>query len=145
MKIAIGTDHRGLFYKNELKEFLEKEGHEVIDKGSFSEESVDYTDFAHIVAAAVASGEVERGVLMCGTGIGVSMAANKAKSVRAALCHNEQTSIYSRLHNDANIICLGVDIVAIKDAKKMLTWWFSTEFEGGRHQRRIDKIDYLTE
>lgn len=141
MKIAIGTDHRGFDYKNHLKTYLESRGHEVLDIGPFSEESVDYTDFAHALAKSVAEGDVERGVLICGTGIGVSLAANKTRGVRAALCHNEHTAKYSRLHNDANVMCVGADIVNEELAQKMLDIWLVTDFEGGRHQRRVDKIE----
>ena len=140
MKIAIGADHRGFSLKEVLKEFLKEKGYEVIDFGTHSEESFDYPDAAIPVGEAVASGEADRGILICMTGIGMSIAANKVKGVRAALVTGLEFAELSRRHNDANVICLQGGYVDPEDAKKFVEVFLTTEFEGGRHERRVNKI-----
>jgi len=139
MKVAIGSDHRGFKLKEFLKEKLE-EKLEIIDVGAHSEESVDYPDFAFKVGALVARGEANFGVLICFTGIGMSIAANKVKGIRAALVTDENFAKLSRMHNNANIICLQGGFVKYEDALKFVEIFLSTEFEGGRHKRRVEKI-----
>lgn len=140
MKIGIASDHRGFQLKNRLSELIRSLGHEVQDFGPDSTESVDYPDFAAAVASAVATKSVDRGVLICGTGIGMCIAANKFDGVRAANCNDSVTAEYSRLHNDANVVCLSADQLSDQLADQILTIWLSTEFEGGRHGRRLEKI-----
>jgi ribose 5-phosphate isomerase B len=140
MKVAIGCDHAGFDYKDTIIRVLKKEGVEVIDKGTYSTDSVDYPDFVHPVADLVETGEVELGVLICGSGNGVSMSANKHKNIRAALCWKDEIASLARLHNDANIISIPARFVSAKLARQMVRTFISTEFEGGRHQRRVDKI-----
>ena len=140
MKIAIGCDHAGFDYKATIIRVLKKAGAEVIDKGTYSTESVDYPDFVHPVAELVESGDVDLGVLICGSGNGVSMSANKHKGVRAALCWKDEIASLARQHNDANIISIPARFVSAKLARRMVKTFISTEFEGGRHQRRVDKI-----
>jgi ribose 5-phosphate isomerase B len=145
MKVAIGCDHAGLSLKNEITPLLDELGIEWVDYGTNNEASVDYPDFGERVAMAVSSGEIERGILICGTGIGMSIVANKFPRVRAALCLNEYAAKMSRLHNDANILVLAGRILDGKQAKDIVRVWFTTDFEGGRHQRRIDKIRSIEE
>ncbi len=140
MKIAIGSDHGGYFLKEVIKEYLAEKGYEVEDFGCFSQESVDYPDYAKKVAEAVSKGECDAGVLMCGTGIGISIAANKVKGIRAALCHDGLTARLAKQHNNANIICMGGRTTGIETAKDIVDNWLNSEFEGGRHLRRINKI-----
>jgi ribose 5-phosphate isomerase B len=141
MKIAIGADHAGLSLKNELVEAIRSRGHEVRDVGTFSGESVDYPDFASQVARGVGKGEVERGVLVCGTGIGMSIVANKHHGVRAAVCTSEFEARMARAHNDANVLCMGQRVVGPGLAKAILEAFLDAAFEGGRHQKRVDKIN----
>lgn len=141
MKIAIGSDHAGLPLKEVLKSFLESENITVIDFGTHSAESVDYTDYAKLVAKAIAGHEVERGVLVCGSGQGMAMAANRFNGVRAAMIRDGYDARMSREHNDANIACFGARVTPAELAKEYLKQWLTTPFEGGRHQRRVDKID----
>jgi ribose 5-phosphate isomerase B len=141
--IAIGADHRGYKSKELIKKFLTSEGYEVKDFGTNSTESVDYPDFAKKVAESVSSGESEFGILMCSNGIGVSIAANKVKGIRAANVFSEKMAEMSRRHNKANVICFGGETVDIDVIKKSLLIFLKTEFEGGRHKRRIDKIEIL--
>ena len=143
MKVAIGADHAGFEIKEKIKSFLVKEGHEVIDLGTNSAESVDYPDFADKVAKSVASGKAKFGALFCGTGIGMSMAANKIKGVRAAVCHNEYVAEMSRKHNDANVFCAGARVLGGEAIEKLLKLWLATQFEGGRHEGRVSKINNL--
>jgi len=145
MKVAIGCDHAGLSLKNEITPVLDELGIEWVDYGTKDEISVDYPDFGERVAMAVSRGEVDRGILICGTGIGMSIVANKFPRVRAALCLNEYAAEMSRLHNDANILVLAGRILDGKQAKEIVKVWFTTEFEGGRHQKRIDKIRSIEE
>jgi len=140
MKIAIGSDHRGFDAKKRIMALLEKLGHEVNDVGPFGNESVDYPDFALQVANAVGTGQVDRGILICGTGIGMCIAANKVSKVRAAPCHDSITAEMSRRHNDANVLCLSADLLGDELIDRMIRIWLSTGFEGGRHARRVDKI-----
>lgn len=143
MKIAFGADHAGYRLKTELVERARELGHSVVDVGTWSEESVDYPDFAKRVAEAVASGEVDRGVLVCASGIGMSIAANKIEGIRAAKVDTVSEAEFSRRHNDANVLCFGQRYVDSCEAKKALEVWLLTEFEGGRHERRIRKIQDL--
>ncbi|MBI5695989.1 MAG: ribose 5-phosphate isomerase B [Nitrospirae bacterium] len=143
MKVALGCDHGGLELKDTIAAELKKLGVEVVDEGTVSEESVDYPDFAAKVAGDVASGLVDRGITVCGTGIGMSIAANKFPGIRAALCHDSYTARMSRMHNDANILVLGGRVTGPEVALDILRDWLKTPFEGGRHQRRLDKIAEL--
>lgn len=143
MKIAVGSDHAGFELKNKIIKFLQKE-HQVKDFGCFSSDSVDYPDFAKVVARKVAAKEFDRGILICGTGIGMCITANRFKGVRAALCYNLEIAKLSRQHNDGNILCLGARTLNPQQALGMVKVWLSTPFEGGRHLRRIKKIDALT-
>ena len=145
MKIAIGSDHAGFKLKEKVKKFLNKKKIEFKDFGCFSLDSCDYPDFAKPVALAVSSGEFERGVLICGTGIGMTIASNKIKGIRAAHCLNTRMAKLTREHNDANILCLGARLIKMKDGLKILATFLRTDFLGGRHQRRIDKIDRLVD
>jgi len=141
MKYFIGTDHAGYEIKPFVIEYLKQKGIEVEDLGTYSSQSVDYPDYAHKVARAVLENEGTKGILICGSGIGMSLAANKHKGIRAALCHDYYTAKMARLHNDANILCFGARIVGLGVVESMLDAWTETGFEGGRHQRRVEKID----
>ncbi len=143
MKVAIGSDHAGFEYKEMIKKYLEEKGFEVIDKGSYSSERTDYPIYAERVAKAVANGKVDRGILICGTGIGMSITANKIKGVRAALCQNDFMARMARKHNNSNILCLGQRVVGTDHALSIVDTFFSTEFEGGRHKNRIDLISKI--
>jgi ribose 5-phosphate isomerase B len=138
--LAIASDHAGFALKEILKPEAKKLGYNVLDLGTNSTESVDYPDFGSMLAENVASGKAQFGVAICGSGIGISIAANRNPNIRAALCHNAETAILSRQHNDANILALGARIVDEQTAKDCLKAFLNTEFEGGRHQRRIDKL-----
>jgi ribose 5-phosphate isomerase B len=138
MKIAVGSDHRGLELKSDVINALVRMGHEYKDFGVYDENPVDYPDIALLIGKAVTSGDYEAGILICGTGIGMSIAANKIKGIRAALCHDSFMAQRARQHNDANILCLGAERPA--NAKDILSVFLSTRFEGGRHARRIAKI-----
>ena len=140
MKIAIGSDHRGFEVKRRIVGLLAQLGHEVIDVGPGGKDSVDYPDFAFQVAQAVGTGAAQRGILICGTGIGMCIAANKVPGVRAAPCHDSITAEMSRRHNDANVLCLSADLLGEELIDRMVKIWLETEFEGGRHARRVDKI-----
>lgn len=139
MKIAIGCDHRGIEFKQSVMKVLGDAGHSIKDFGSYTTDAVDYPDIAGKVGKAVVSGEYERGVLICGTGIGMCIAANKVNGVRAALCHNSFCALRSRQHNDANILCMGSEIVK-EDMPDIVKTFLNTQFEGGRHQRRVEKM-----
>ena len=143
MRIGIGSDHAGFATKDRLKRELEKMGHTVKDFGTHTDESCDYPDFAEAVARSVASGESERGVLLCGTGIGQSIVANKIPGVRAAVVHDEFTTRMSREHNDANILCAGARVLGADKIVELAKLWLATEFPGGRHARRVEKIKKL--
>ena len=140
MKIAIGCDHGGFLLKNEVKNYLEKNGYEYQDFGTFTESSCDYPDIAIEVAENVSKGEFDRGILICGTGIGIGIAANKVKGIRAALCHDTFSAHASREHNNANILTMGQRVIGVGLALEIVDIWLRTEFEGGRHERRVDKI-----
>ena len=143
MKIAIGSDHRGFEAKERIKALLGELNSEVVDHGTDSRESCDYSDAGLAVAADVADGRAERGILLCGSGIGMSITANKVCGIRAALCHDELTAEMSRRHNDANVLCLPADLIGDRLVRNMVRVWIETEFEGGRHARRVGKImDY---
>ncbi len=143
MRIAVGTDHRGYSIRMKVIELIERLGHEVDDVGTFSNESVDYPDVASGVAAKVSRGEVDRGILVCGTGLGMCIAANKLRGVRAAPCHDDLTAEMSRRHNDTNVLCLSADLLGERLIDRMIELWLATPFEGGRHARRVEKITQL--
>lgn len=140
MKIAIGSDHRGFEVKRRIVSLAQRLGHEVTDMGPSSSESVDYPDYAFQVAKAVSEHRVDRGILICGTSIGMCIAANKVPGVRAAPCHDSITAEMSRRHNDANVLCLSADLLGGELVDRMVKIWLETEFEGGRHARRVEKI-----
>lgn len=142
-KIAIGCDHGGFALKQKLLPFLKKMKLQVSDAGAFSEESMDYPDTAYKVASAVSRKKADAGILICKSGIGNCIVANKAKGVRAALCYNIKAAILSRKHNDANVLVLGSVFVNEERAKKIVKAWLNTPFEGGRHLRRIQKIERI--
>lgn len=141
MKIAIGSDHAGFQYKEKIKEFLKTLGHDVTDFGTDSEEPVDYPLFCRPVALAVARGEVDRGIVLGGSGNGEAMTANRVKGVRCALCWNTESARLGRMHNDANVISLGQRMMSEVEALEIVRVWLNTEFEGGRHIRRIQMLD----
>jgi ribose 5-phosphate isomerase B len=141
MRIAAGADHAGFELKDALVGRLRGEGHEVVDVGTDSTDSVDYPRFAHEVARGVAAGEVDRGLLICGSGVGMCMTANRHAGVRAADCLREDVAELSRRHNDANVLCLGARLVDVEEAWRITKVWLSAPFEGGRHQRRVDLIE----
>ena len=143
MRIGVDCDHGGFDLKEELKAFLKSLGAEPMDMGTFSEESVDYPDFGVLVAEEISRGELEKGILICGTGIGMSMVANKFPRVRAALANDLYSSRCSREHNDANILIIGGRIVGKELAKEIVKVWLETPFAGGRHKRRLEKIEAL--
>ena len=140
MRIALGADHAGLSLKDALRAHLEGAGHAVADLGTYGPESTDYPDWAAKVGGAVAAGEADFGILVCGTGVGMAMAANKVHGVRAACCNNEFIARLARQHNDANVLTLGAREIALPHAASIADLFLATAFEGGRHQRRIDKI-----
>ena len=145
MKISIACDHRGFSLKEELKEFLSKEGFTVEDEGPSNEESVDYPDFGSLVAQKVSKGSCDRGILICSTGIGMSIVANKFPHVRAALCADVETARQCREHIDANVLVLAGSRINSKLARLIIKTWLGTPFQGGRHQRRLDKITVFEE
>ena len=140
-KIAIGADHAGFRLKEFVKKLLEEKGFEVIDVGTYSEERCHYPEYAKKVAKMVSEGEVKRGILICGSGIGMSIVANKFKGVRAALCHNIYSAKYSRLHNNSNILCLGGRVTGEDLTREIVEVWLNTPFEGGRHEERLKLIE----
>jgi len=145
MKIAIGSDHRGFEAKEQIKAIIHQLGYEGIDFGTTSNNPVDYPDVAYLAAMAVAKKQADRAILICGTGIGMCIAANKIKGIRAALCNDELTAQISRHHNDANILCISGDMTGEVLLRKMVEVWLSTEFSGGRHKRRVRKIMAIEE
>ncbi len=140
MKIAIGSDHRGYEAKERIKMLLREMHADVIDHGTNTRDSCDYPDMAIGVAKDVAGGKADRGILLCGTGLGMSISANKVHGVRAALCHDELTAQLSRRHNDANVLCLPADLIGDALMQSMVRTWLETKFEAGRHARRVEKI-----
>ncbi len=145
MKIAVGSDHRGFEAKQQIKAIIAELGHECIDFGTNDNNPVDYPDPAYLTAMAVSKKQVDRAILVCATGIGMSIAANKVGGIRAALCHDELSTQISRDHNDANILCLSGDQVGEVLLRKMVEVWLNTEFSGGRHERRVRKIKAIEE
>ena len=143
MRIAIGADHRGFVLKGALCDLLRKARHVVEDVGTHSAESCDYPDYAAAVARRVSSGQAERGILVCGSALGMAIAANKIAGIRATPCHDEATTRLSRQHNDANVLCLSADGISPEEAGRLTKLWLETAFEGGRHARRVEKIRQL--
>lgn len=141
--IAIGSDHGGYRLKEEIKKYLDEKEIEYKDYGCMNEESVDYPNIAKEVAKAVQSKECETGILICRSGLGMSIVANKFKGIRCAPCHNEYTAKYAKLHNNSNILAIGADDVTVNEAICILRMWLATEFEGGRHQERLDLISKI--
>jgi ribose 5-phosphate isomerase B len=140
MHIAISSDHAGVQYKKQLVDYVSSLGHQVTDLGPATEDSVDYPDFAHLLATTILDKKAELGIVLCGTGNGVAMAANKHQGIRAGLCWNPEIAALIRQHNDANILALPARFVSIEEAKAIVKTYLETPFEGGRHQRRVDKI-----
>ncbi len=140
MKIAIGNDHTALEMKNAIKLHLEQKGYEVLDLGTNQPESCDYPIYGEKVGKAVASGEADLGIAICGTGVGISLAAGKVKGIRACVCSEPYTAKLSRMHNDSNVLSFGARVIGIELAKMITDAWLEAEFEGGRHQRRVDMI-----
>ncbi len=143
MRVAVGTDHRGYAIRSKVVESIKRHGHEVDDVGTFTPDAVDYPDVASWVAEKVGRGEVDRGVLVCGTGLGMCIAANKFSGVRATPCYDDLTAEMSRRHNDSNILCLSADLLGERRIDRMIELWLATPFEGGRHARRVEKIGEL--
>jgi len=143
MRIAVGSDHRGVDMRSKLVDLLNRLGQEVVDLGAHESQSSDYPDVAELVARKVGSSEVDRGILICGTGLGMCIAANKIPGVRAAPCHDDLTAELSRRHNDLNVLCLSGDMLGEKLMDRLVETWLKTEFEGGRHARRVEKITRL--
>jgi ribose 5-phosphate isomerase B len=145
MKIVVGSDHRGFEAKQQIKAIVTQLGHECIDVGTGDNNPVDYPDMAYAAAMAVAEKKADRAILVCATGIGMSIAANKVKGIRAALCHDELSAQISRDHNDANVLCLSGDQIGETLLRKMVEVWLKTKFSGGRHLRRVKKIKAIEE
>ena len=143
MKIAIGSDHRGFEAKEQIKAIIQELGHEYIDFGTNDNNPVDYPDQAYLTTMAVSEKQADRAILICATGIGMSMAANKVDNIRAALCHDELSAQISRDHNDSNVLCLSGDQIGEVLLRKMVEVWLNTEFSGGRHERRVRKISAI--
>lgn len=143
MKIAIGCDHGGITLKDSIVNYLEERGVQIEDFGTFGTKSVDYPDYAYKVARSVADGRADKGILMCGTGIGISIAANKVNGIRCALCHNTETARLTALHNDSNILAMGGRVIDCDTAVDIVKTWLDTPFEGGRHINRINKISEI--
>ncbi len=140
MKISLGCDHGAFTLKEHIKDYLTQKGHEVVDCGTYSAASCDYPVFAQAAAQRVSSGECERGIVMCTTGIGISISANKVKGVRCALCSEPYSAEMTRRHNDANMLAMGAGLIGQNMADRIVDTFLSTEFEGGRHQRRVDRM-----
>lgn len=143
MRVAVGSDHRGFEVKQLLLDIIPALGHVVVDQGTDSRDSVDYPDIAAKVSRLVCTHEVDRGILICGTGIGMSIAANKFLGIRAAICNDAVTAEISRRHNDLNVLCLSGDLLGQRNIESIIKVWLETEFEGGRHARRIKKVAQL--
>lgn len=143
LRIAFGCDHRALVHKRHLMSFADAVGHKCTDLGCFDEAPVNYPDVARMVSEAVTSGQHDQGVLICGTGLGMSIAANKLKGIRAALCHNTFTASRARQHNNANVLCLGAEVVDTQTAEQILLTYLNGSFEGGRHSRRLEIVSQL--
>ena len=145
MKLAIGNDHVAVDMKNEIKEYLEGKGYEMVDVGTNSSERFDYPVSGYKVAKLVAGGEVDAGILICGTGVGISLAANKVRGIRACVCSDPYTAKFSKQHNNTNIVAFGARVIGIETAKMIVDEWLKAEYEGGRHQTRIDMIHEIEE
>lgn len=145
MKIAVGSDHRGFEAKEQIKVIISQLGHEAIDVGTADSDPVDYPDSAYAAATAVVKREADLAILACGTGIGMSITANKIKGIRAALCHDELSAQISRHHNNANVLCVSGELLGEVLLRKIVEVWLSTDFSGGRHQRRVNKITAIEE
>ncbi|MCQ2362810.1 MAG: ribose 5-phosphate isomerase B [Acidaminococcaceae bacterium] len=145
MKLLIGSDHGGYHLKEHIKKYLTEKGYEMVDVGTDSEDSCDYPDFAQKLCNGITQGTAEKGILICGTGIGISIAANKCAGIRAALCNEVYGAKMSRQHNDANVLCMGARVIGVGTAELIVDTWLNTDFEGGRHQRRVAKIMALEE
>ena len=145
MKIAIGNDHSAVEMKNEIKAYLEEKGYEVLNLGTDSEESCDYPIYGEKVGRAVVSGEADLGITICGTGVGISLAAYKVKGVRAVVCSEPYSAKLSKMHNNTNILSFGARVIGVELAKMIVDEWLDAEFEGGRHQRRVDQIMAIEE
>jgi len=143
MRVSIGSDHRGYNVKAKIVDLVRKLGHEVTDEGTHDSQSVDYPDVAAMVSRKVCSDDADRGILICGSGIGMAIAANKFPAVRAATCHDDLTAEMSRRHNDVNVLCLSADMLGERLIDRMVEIWLNTEFEAGRHARRVEKITAL--
>jgi len=143
MKIAVGSDHRGFDIKRQIIAIATEFGHECIDVGTSDNNPIDYPDLAYLAATAVSKKEADRAILTCATGIGMCMAANKVKGIRAALCHDELSAQISRDHNNSNVLCLSADQIGVLLLRKMVEVWLRTEFSGGRHERRVKKIEAI--
>ena len=144
MKIAFGADHAGFNLKRELIDWVKESDHQVLDFGTYSEESVDYPDYAFPAAEAVASGIADYGIIICGSGVGVSITANKVQGIRAANCFSAEMADTARQHNNANVLTLGARLVSLELAKEIVTAFIEGEFQGGRHMIRVEKIHFLT-
>ena len=140
-KIVIGSDHGGFEYKEEIKKYLLEKGYKIIDVGTNSKEACDYPVFAKEAAQKIINGEADKGILICGTGIGMSITANKFKGIRAALCGDTFSAHATRAHNNSNILCLGERVIGLGLALDIVNTWLNTDYEGGRHQKRIDMIE----
>ena len=140
MKLVIGNDHAAVELKNEIKAYLEEKGHEMINIGTDTHDSCNYPEYGEKAGRMVAAGEADGGVLICGTGVGISLAANKVKGVRACVCSEPYTAKLSRMHNDSNVLAFGARVVGVELAKMIVDEWLNASFEGGRHQRRVDMI-----
>lgn len=144
MLIAVGSDHAGYALKDQIKQFLEDEDFQVVDSGAYNKnDSVDYPDFAEAVAESILNGNADRGILICGSGVGISIAANKISGIRCALCHNTLIARLSREHNNSNVLALGAWFSPFEHAREIIKAWLSAEYSGDRHQRRLDKIKGL--
>lgn len=143
LRVAIGSDHRGVKIKNRLVQTLAAAGYDIFDAGTHNDEAVDYPDLAQQVATRVSSGDADRGILICGTGIGMSIAANKYNGVRAASCYDEVMVEISRRHNDVNVLCLPGDMIGDRPVDDLVLMWLQTDFDGGRHAVRLEKIDQI--
>ena len=143
MRVSIGSDHRGVHLKSRVDALLREKGFDVDDVGTVGSESVDYPDFAAAVAHKVADGESDRGILICGTGIGMAIAANKVSGVRAAPCNDEHAAEMSRRHNDLNVLCISADLLDDAPIERLIDLWMKTPFEAGRHARRVEKISQI--
>lgn len=144
MKIALSADHAGFELKEKIYKYLESKGHSVTDFGTYSKESIDYPEFAYVASKSIVEHNNELGILICGSGVGVSITANKVKGIRAANCFNEEMATLARQHNNANVLCLGARFINADLALTMVEKFISTDFEGGRHKVRVDKIHDLT-